>query len=130
MPELKWDELDFLMCLEVVPETEEYGTEFIYEVKGGGLRLIVTVWPFESVAQFTLWQDLYEAPLLDFALFVRGEVRYISDKGAEYLEFQDSVFGPGRFWYSVAGDPFSHEQYAVGISLKVRIKPIISLRFE
>ena len=36
MPELKWDELDFLMCLEVVPETEEYGTEFIYEVKGGG----------------------------------------------------------------------------------------------
>lgn len=29
MPELKWDELDFMQCLEVEPQVEEYKVNYV-----------------------------------------------------------------------------------------------------
>lgn len=128
MPYLQWDELDFLECLEVVPE-EEDGISYTYDVQRGDFRLLVTVWSLESVIECTLWQKEVEASLFDFALFVRGRVRHINDKRGEYLEFQDSIVVPDRFWYVEAGDLFSPERFALSVTLELRIKPSISLRF-
>jgi hypothetical protein len=129
MPNLQWDELDFLECLEVVPEVEEDGISYTYDVQRGDFRLLVTVRPLESVVECTLWQQEVEASLFDFDVYVRGRVRHINDKRGEYLEFQDSIVVPDRFWYVEAGDLFSPERFALSVTLALRIKPSISLRF-
>ena len=49
MPQLDWDETDFLRCLEVAPVAEEPGTQHEYTVAKGGLVLRVNVWQYESV---------------------------------------------------------------------------------
>lgn len=128
MPELQWDELDFLECLEVVPQVEEYGISYSYEVHRDSLRLLVTVWPMESAVQWTLWQASIETPLLDFALFVRGAVRHINDKRGEYLEFQDCVVAPNRFWQIEAGDVFDSGNFA-GLTAEIGVKPHIRFHF-
>ena len=129
MPDFQWDQLDFLECLEVAPEVKEFSTSYTYDIHKGGFRLLLTVWPLESVVALTLWPEQTDAPLFDFALFVRGKVRHINDKRGEYLEFPDSIFAPNRFWYMEAGDLFSHERFAIGVTLELRIKPSLSLRF-
>jgi hypothetical protein len=128
MPELDWDEHDVLYCLEVVPECDEYFTSYAYDVQRDGSRLLVTIYPLESVVALTLWAGQMETPLFDGALYVRGKVQYLKDKQGEYLEFQDSVITPHRFWYGKAGDVFNHERFAVGVEVQIRIKPSISLK--
>ncbi len=129
MPELQWDDLDFLECLETVPEVEEYGISSSYNVIRGGHRLMVTVWPYESVVQLTLWSEQVESPLVELALFVRGAVGHIHDQRGEYLEFPDCIVAPNRFWYLQAGDVFDHGRFAYGVTIQLSIKPGIRLRF-
>src|SRR5689334_714935 len=91
MPELQWDELDFLECLETVPEVEEDGVWYSYNVIRGGHRLLVTVLPLESVVELSLFPEQAETPLVEFSLFVRGAIMHVNDKRGEYLEFPDSM---------------------------------------
>ena len=99
MPELQWDAFDFFYCLEVEPEIEEYGVSYAYEVRRDELILYLTVRPYESVIDISLYQSVCETPLLDCALFVFGKVRHINDKRSEYLEFADCIIAPRRFAY-------------------------------
>jgi|SRR5579884_112708 len=129
MPELQWDERDFLECLETVPDGKEYGVSYSYDLTRAGHRLLVTVWPFESIVQLTLWSEKMETPLIEFSLFVRGAVRHVNYRRGEYLEFQDSIVAPDRFWHMKAGDMFNQDRFACGVTLQLSIKPSIRLRF-
>jgi hypothetical protein len=80
MPELIWDELDFLECLETVPEVEADGVWYSYDVTQSEHRLLVTVFPYESVVALTLCPEASETPLVEFTLYVRSAVRHINDK--------------------------------------------------
>ena len=46
MPPLVWDEADFIACLEVLPDIEEYGVSHIFRTEKDGLRLELTVFQF------------------------------------------------------------------------------------
>src|SRR5262245_20542537 len=48
MPELRWKEHEFLEVLSVLP-TNTDDVEYVFDVTKDGARLIVTVWPCESV---------------------------------------------------------------------------------
>jgi hypothetical protein len=97
MPQLEWDELEFLECLEVVPEEEDYSVRFIYQIERGDQRLLLTVRPWESVIELALFCGTGDTPLIQFVLFVRRCVRAKKEKWGEYLVFEDCVIGPSRF---------------------------------
>ena len=99
MPELNWNEADFMECLEVVPEVGDYKVKHIYEVTKDGLVLVVIVRQFESVIQLSLRQREVDTLLTKFSLFMRESTRYIKAKRSEYLEFQNCIVLPSRFSY-------------------------------
>lgn len=49
MPQLKWDETEFIECLETLPTVEEHSVSHVFEIKKDGLILQLTVWQYESV---------------------------------------------------------------------------------
>ncbi len=125
MPQLNWNETDFLECLEVEPDISDYAVSHSYEVNKNGLRLLITVWQYESAVQLTLSRDATEANLFSFAAYVRGEVRYVNDKRGTYLEITDSIVAPSRFSYMEFGDVFDRERFPYGVTVEIGVKPDI-----
>lgn len=80
MPQLKWDEIDFLECFAVEPTAEDYGSSFSYEIERNRLRLLFTVWQYESVIQASLFRTDSETALHTWAAYVRGGARFINDQ--------------------------------------------------
>ena len=128
MPELQWDELDFLECLEVEPQIEdEYKTRYVYKVARAGLILTVVVRSLESYLWLSLQQKESELPLVEFALFVHGNIRYIKDKRGEYLELTDCLLAPRRTSYLKAETIWDVTQPTW--TLEISIKPHIQIRY-
>jgi hypothetical protein len=67
------------------------------------------------------------APIIDFATFVRGSIEYKKYKKADYLELQDCVIAPTRFYYQEVGDIFDRAKWTYGLSIGVAIKPQIRI---
>lgn len=128
MPELNWNETDFMECLEVVPEIESYKVKHVYKVTKDGLALVVIVRQFESVVQLSLRQREVDTLLIEFSLFVRESTRYIKDKRSEYLEFQDCIVLPSRFSYQDVGNMFDKANFKHGLTVQLAIKPHIQIR--
>jgi len=128
MPQLKWDETEFLECLEVTPEIDEYEVQHMYEVEQHGLVLTATVWQYESVICLSLRQQAMNEPLVEFTLFVRDGIRYVKDKRGEYLEFQDCIVAPSRFSYIEIGDVFDKTKFDHGLTLQLATKPHLQIR--
>jgi hypothetical protein len=91
MPELKWNEYDFVECLGVLAKFDEDWIEYSFEYKTSGLVLKIFINPYESLVNIYLSQELSEEPFLKFSFLVRGEVRYINEKNSGYLEFSDCI---------------------------------------
>ena len=125
---LKWDEIDFMDCLEVFPEVEEDGLTHLYKVTKDGITLTVVVRQFESLILLSLSQQQVKTPLTEFALIVREAVHYIQDKQGQYLEFQDCVIVPSHFSYP-SNDLFDKRKFDSGLTLQVAIKPHIQIRY-
>ena len=130
MPQLDWDELIFLEFLGVEPMVDDYSTSHTYEVEHNELRLLLTLWQYESVIHLSLFRKATTVPLFSFASFVRGGIRLVNDKRGKYLELMDCIVGPTRFWYIQAGDLFDREKYAHGITVQVEIRPEIRIALE
>ncbi len=78
MTQLKWDELDFLEYLEVEAVIDDYTTSHNYELKQSDLRLLITVWQYESVVQVSLLRATTNVTIFSFAAFAgfhRSSVR-------------------------------------------------------
>jgi len=130
MPELKWDETDFLEYLEVLPQIEEYGTKIYYEVKQSDLILVISIWQYESVVAVSLLRDETATPIASFTLAVRGDVRYVKDKRGEYLEFNDCVVVSNRFYYHETKDVFDRTKFTGQLQMELSIKPHIQVKFR
>ena len=132
MPELAWDETDFLACLEVEPQIEEYGMAYHYEVSRGTLTLFVSVWPYESVVALSLLaQDTQETTTnITLWLAIRGAVHYIHDKRGEFLEFNDCVVISTRFFSGAIESVFDKTKLPGDLQMTLRIKPTIQIAFR
>jgi hypothetical protein len=125
MPQLNWDELDFLDYLDFSPVIDEFGTSHIYEIQQNDLRLLIIVWQFESAIQLSLIRDVTNATIFSFACYVRGKARYVHDKRGKYLELGDCVIAPDRFWYLEAGDVFDRNRFPHGLTIELEVRPDI-----
>ncbi len=129
MPPLQWNETDFLDFFNVDPAVEDYFVSYNYEVERHGLRLLLTLWQFESVIQASLFRDQSHTALFTFAAYVRGEVRVINDKRGRYIDFEDCIIAPDRFWYMQAGDPFDSQRFPMSVTVQLVIEPDIHIAF-
>jgi hypothetical protein len=118
MPQLIWDESDFISCLEVLPEVEEYGISHHFTVKKDGLRLELTVYQLDSDIYITLYRDGIETALISFQITQCSGTRYVNDDRGEFLEFAPS---------QVFGDRYSRG-YLIPVGVRLSVKPHISIQ--
>ena len=131
MPQLHWNEIDFIECLEVAPETNEFSTEHHFTVIRDGLTLKVSVWQYDSVVYLDLYRSGMEAPLIGLALFVRGPVDYVKEGTWECLRFQNALPAPSRFSYlDFERDIHSAASIPYGLTVTLRVKPDIKIAFD
>lgn len=81
----------------------------------------------ESLVSLSLRQSQGENLLIEFALFVHGKVRYINDKRGEYLEFQNCLITPCRFWRLDALRIW--EAATPNWTVELSIKPRLQIRY-
>jgi hypothetical protein len=94
MPQLTWDEADFLACLDVEPTIDEYEAGYHYSVVKDGLRLELAVFQFSSDICISVYRDSVERPIISFTITECNGTRFVKDKRGEFLEFAPSqVFG-------------------------------------
>ena len=129
MPQLNWNDLDFLDFFAVEPNVEDYAVSYNHEIERDGLRLLFTVWHLESVIQASLFREKSDDALFTFAAYVRGEARFINDKRGRYLEIADCIIAPNRFWYIVSGDPFDRDRFPISVTVRMTVDPDIRLAF-
>ena len=131
MPQLKWDETEFIECLEVVPEVAEHQTQHIFTVTKHRLILTLTLWQLESIVALALRREGSALPITQFALAVRGDARLQRHKDGDYLEFRDCVVCPGRFSYIHGpGDPGNVTHFGYSLVVQVAVAPEIQIHFS
>jgi hypothetical protein len=128
MPELKWNQYDFIECLGVLPEVEEYETNHFFKLEKDGLILEMTIWQYESLIAVSLIQKEAEKPFLTFFFVVRDEIKFRNDKESSYLEFIDSVIVPLRFYHLSQGDVFNKANYPTDISIELWTYPQLEIK--
>ena len=129
MPQLDWNDIDFLDFFAVEPTVEDYAGSHNYEIERNGLRLLLTVWQYESVVQVSVFRRDADDGLFTFAAYVRSGARFINDKRGRYLEMADCIIAPNRFWYIDSGDPFDRERFPIAVTVTVAIDPDIRIAF-
>ena len=129
MPQLAWNDVDFLDFFAVEPIVEDGAISFNYEIQRNGLRLLFTVWQYESVIQASVFRGDADVALFTFAAYVRDEARFINDKRGRLLEIADCIIAPNRFWYIESGDPFDRERFPIAVTVTVAIDPDIRIAF-
>ena len=129
MPQLEWNEIDFLDCFAVEPAVEDYTNSFNYEIERAGLRLLFTVWQHESVIQASLFRAGSDDALYTWAAYVRGAARFVDDQRGRYLEFEDCIIAPNRFWYIQSGDVFNRDRFPHSVTVTVAVDPDIRVAF-
>ncbi len=116
MPQLVWDEADFIACLEVLPEVEEYEVSHHFRVEKDGLRLDLTIYQLDSDVYITLYRIGVERPVIHFRITGCSGTRYVNDKRGEYLEFAPAqVFG---------------DRYSSGVPIPVGVRLSVKLGIQ
>ena len=117
MPQLKWDETDFLACLEVEPTVDEYEHGYHYSVAKDGMQLALSVFPHASDICITVCRDRVEQPIINFTITGCSGTQYVNDSRGEFLEFAPS---------QVFGDRFQQD-FVIPVAVRLRVKPSICL---
>jgi hypothetical protein len=125
----KWNQYDFLTCLEVMPEEEDFGVEYVYRVNRAGMKLTVQVIPWADTIRIGLAQEDAETFLMQFALLVRGKILHEWNRSEEWLEFHDCVVLPCNSWFHYGTAPEILENQP-GFRVQLSIKPFVKVCLE
>lgn len=129
MPELSWNKIDFIECLGVMPESEEYETYFGYTVARNRLLLLITVRPYESVIELRLRRDNTSNDIISFALLVEGNAGFKSEKWGDYLLLTSCRVISDRFYYMREEGAASVSQNTL-FNVEIAVDPDIRITFD
>jgi hypothetical protein len=129
MPELDWDETDFIACLEVLPVIDEWEENPYFKVRRNGIVLNLLVRQYESTVVLSLTPEGQENALISFSLVVRGGVSYVKDKRGEYLKFSNCVVVRNGFLFQLP-DVYNRDVMPEHSTLLLSIKPQIAITFH
>lgn len=124
MPKLRWDIVEFIECLEVLPQTDEFETKHFFQVGKDGLKLEISVWPYESIISIDLYRDGIEPPIVGCAFLVRDEIKLAKEKNGEWLEIGNCIIIPDRFSFMDSRRAlFDVHKNPYGLMVEVRVRP-------
>ncbi len=124
MPKLRWDISDFIECLEVLPQTDEFETNHFFQVAKDGLKLEISVWLYESIVSIDLYRDGIELPIVGCAFLVRGEIKLAKEKNSEWLEIGNCIIIPDRFSFMDSRRAlFDVHQNPYGLTVEILVTP-------
>ena len=83
MPQLEWNDTDFLDFFAVEPTPEDYDVSHSYDIERNGLRLLFTVWQYESVIQVSVFRGDSDDALFTFAAYVRSGLDSSTTNGGD-----------------------------------------------
>ena len=138
MAELKWNEYDFIECLGVLPEKEEFFTSHYFRLVKDELLLQMTIWRYESCVAISISKEFDEKPFVTFYFLVRDEVIFINEKESSFLRFQDCVIVSNRFWmnqeimkpFNQRNDYSNKDDFPSKINFELHVYPNLEIRFE
>lgn len=102
MPNFKWEPLDFLEALDVVPVEEEYGISYQYLLSRGTLSLSLTIWPLTCDVELLLKSGEISEPLVRINLLDCPGARVVRDIEGTFIEFSAAKLFQGRYDYTDA----------------------------
>ena len=97
MPELKWNEYDFVECLGVLSKTDEFFCSHGFTIIKDGLKVDLTLWQYESLVVISIHQESNPKPFIEFSFIVRDKIKFMNEKSISQLIFCDCVFVENRF---------------------------------
>ncbi|MGG6295805.1 hypothetical protein ACQ4M4_15560 [Leptolyngbya sp. AN02str] len=119
---LKWNQHEFIECLEVLPEIEEDGTSHLFRVAKDGLRLELAVFQYEADICVEIYKEGLESPLFHAQIMSCPSARYLAEKnGRECLEFE------GLFGYTIGDEDRSLVPVVVRVTVNPQIRVELSL---
>jgi hypothetical protein len=125
--ELTWDKTDFLVCLGVLPEIEDYETSFLYRVERLDLVLSIVMRPYESIVELQLQRTGSKLNLLDLVfLSTGGNVVYKCEKWGNYLQFPDCRVVTNRFYDRSERGVMSFDRQT-SIDIEIAVDPDIRI---
>jgi hypothetical protein len=115
---LIWNSYDFMACLEVIPETDEYETFHTYRIEHAGIRLVLTVFQYAGDVHLSVYSQGVDQPIFEMKLLGCSGARYVNDDRGEYLEF-----APAKCF----GNRYDGES-PIPYGLQVAVRPNICVR--
>ena len=117
MPLLRWNENDFLECLEVAPVIDDCGTGYHYVVNKHGMRLMLSVYPYDGDIWISIFRDGIDRAVIALAMTDCSGTRRVLDSRGDCLEFAPSqVFG-GRF----------QRDFVIPVGVRLTVRPTIAV---
>ncbi len=88
---LRWDETDFIECLEVLPEhcEDEAGLYVVFNVIKAGIALELTVYPFEEDIRFRIFREGQSNSIFEYQILGCKLVEFRKENEGEYLYFEN-----------------------------------------
>jgi hypothetical protein len=118
---LKWDQCEFIECLEVLPEVGEDETSHRFRVSKGGLRLELAVFQYEADVRVEIYREGLESPIFHTQIISCPVARYSAEKDVgEYLEFE------GFFGYAYGDE----DKNLVPVVVRVMVNPQIRVELS
>jgi len=113
---LIWNQYEFIECLGVVPEVEEYETAHHFKVSKDGLHLEMSVFQYDGDVYLDLYREGIEPSIFKMRLLDCAGARYVSDRnGREVLEFAPAKSFGSRY------DGVSPLQFGVRVAVTPHI---------
>ena len=128
MPELNWNEYEFVECLGVLPEVDGYETRHHFRVEQDSLTLLLSVWQYDSLFEISLYQSGNENPFISFHLAVREQVKFVNDKRGSYLSFQDCLVVSSNYKFQQIANFVRHIDVG-NLNMELEVKPQIKIKF-
>lgn len=128
--ELKWDVIDLIDALEVLPEEDDYQTHYRFTFNRLGLTGILDLWPLEATALIELTQIDSANQIIRFGLYIRQSIQLIRQGKNSLLCFYDCIITPNRFWtYRAYDDMNMTKLWQDPLNCYVQAKPTIHCWF-
>lgn len=128
MPGLKWNEYDFVECLGVLPEIDDYETGHHFTVKKENLTLVISIWQYDCLFEFSLFQNDFEKPFMNFYLSVREEVKFVNHKQSSYLIFRDCAIVSPKHPITDSVEFVKHID-SDNLAMELEVEPQIQIKF-
>ena len=133
MPALKWNEYEFIECLGVLPEKEEFFTSHYFRLVKDDLLFEMTIWQYDSCIAVSISKADDEKSFITIHFLVRDKAVFVNEKTSMKLRFQDCMIVSNRFWMSRDDDKkdyFDKSKFPTKLDIELYTYPKIELKFE